>query len=275
MKETARDGAGAHHSGGWARADRSRLVSAAPVPIHTLSPGHPLLTGKSGAGISVAVVDSGIHLKHPHVGGVVSASGIDPDGGVAADATDHLGHGTAVLSAIHEKAPGALLHVVKVFDRRLSTTTAGLVSALYQCADRGIRLVNLSLGTENRAAIPLLNDALCRCSERGTLVVSARGDEKQRWFPGSSSRAIGVEVDWGCPRDSMLIEPSPTGARFFASGFARPIPGVAPEYNIKGVSFSVANVTGLLACLLEGRDEIRSSQELNELLLSSWAGTPA
>ena len=34
-----------------------------------------------------------------------------------------------------------------------------------------------------------------------------------------------------------------------ASGYPRPIPGVAPERNLKGISFAVANTTGLL-CLL-------------------------
>jgi hypothetical protein len=33
-----------------------------------------------------------------------------------------------------------------------------------------------------------------------------------------------------------------------ASGYPRPIPGVPPERNLKGISFAVANATGLL-CL--------------------------
>jgi hypothetical protein len=37
-----------------------------------------------------------------------------------------------------------------------------------------------------------------------------------------------------------------------ASGFPRPIPGVPPERNLKGLSFAVANATGLLAVALEG-----------------------
>lgn len=32
-----------------------------------------------------------------------------------------------------------------------------------------------------------------------------------------------------------------------ASGYPRPIPGVPPERNLKGISFAVANVTGVLA----------------------------
>jgi hypothetical protein len=32
-----------------------------------------------------------------------------------------------------------------------------------------------------------------------------------------------------------------------ASGFPRPIPGVPPENNLKGLSFAVANATGVIA----------------------------
>jgi hypothetical protein len=36
-----------------------------------------------------------------------------------------------------------------------------------------------------------------------------------------------------------------------ASGFPRPVPGLPPERNLKGLSFAVANATGLLALSLE------------------------
>jgi hypothetical protein len=33
----------------------------------------------------------------------------------------------------------------------------------------------------------------------------------------------------------------------WATGYPRPLPDVSPEDNLKGLSFAVANVTGLLA----------------------------
>jgi hypothetical protein len=44
------------------------------------------------------------------------------------------------------------------------------------------------------------------------------------------------------------------GASFRATGVPRPIPGVPPERNLKGLSFAVANVTGILARLLADDD---------------------
>jgi hypothetical protein len=57
-----------------------------------------------------------------------------------------------------------------------------------------------------------------------------------------------VVLDWECARDEYRTSPLPDGRTLYhASGFPRPIPGVAPERNLKGISFAVANVTGLIA----------------------------
>ena len=77
----------------------------------------------------------------------------------------------------------------------------------------------------------------------------------------------GVTLDWECPRDEVRVAPGPAGEGVFvASGFPRPIPGVPAEANLKGVSFATANVTGILACLLEDRPEIRSLSDVWPLL---------
>jgi subtilisin family serine protease len=49
--------------------------------------------------MKIAIVDSGIHPGHPHVGEVAGAIEIAVDG-VSNDAIDRLGHGTAVAGAI-------------------------------------------------------------------------------------------------------------------------------------------------------------------------------
>ena len=46
--------------------------------------------------VRIAVIDSGVHARHPHVNGVAGGVSIFPDGREEADFTDRLGHGTAV-----------------------------------------------------------------------------------------------------------------------------------------------------------------------------------
>jgi hypothetical protein len=73
-----------------------------------------------------------------------------------------------------------------------------------------------------------------------------------RWLPGSLPECVGVTLDWTLPRDACLFESKGNGhTAVRASGYPRPIPGVPPERNLKGLSFAVANATGLLALLLE------------------------
>src|ERR1700749_4721091 len=100
--------------------------------------------------MKIAIIDSGIHPGHPHIGEIAGAVGMSAEGETA-DAIDRLGHGTAVAAAIREKAPDAELYAVKVFDRRLRANIDMIVSALEWCRDREMDLVNLSLGTANPA----------------------------------------------------------------------------------------------------------------------------
>jgi hypothetical protein len=149
---------------------------------------------------------------------------------------------------IREKAPEAEIYAVKVFHDSLATRIDALVHALDWSARNGIQLINLSLGTDNPAHEGVLQAAVDRLVGRGIELVAAYEDSGVRWLPGCLLGVVPVALDWDCPRDSYRTAPLPDGRTiYYASGFPRPIPGVAPERNLKGISFAVANVTGLLA----------------------------
>jgi subtilisin family serine protease len=210
------------------------------------------LAPRTGRGVRVAVVDSGVHADHPHVGGVSGGIAIGPTGELSDDYVDRLGHGTAVAAAVREKAPDCELLAVRVFGRSLMTTGQALVAALEWSALQGVRIINLSLGTSNREHAPALADAIAKAATHGALVVTAAPQEGAAWLPGGLPGVVSVYVDWTCPRDECRVSSaSDTGIRLSASGYPRPIPGVPPERNFSGLSFAVANATGLLARMLE------------------------
>ncbi len=163
--------------------------------------------------MKIAIVDSGIHPNHPHVGKVAGGVAIAGD-----DLTDRLGHGTAVAGAIRERNPEAELYAVKIFDRRLSTTHATLLKALNWCEENAMDLINLSVGTNK--PLPLTT----------ALIVSPMGP-------------IAVQPDPSCARDAYHYR----DGIFYASPYPRPIPGVPAERNLQGASFAVANMTGFVA----------------------------
>jgi subtilisin family serine protease len=219
----------------------------------------PPFAGRTGRGVVVAVLDSGIHAGHPHVGTVQGGESFAGGGG--GDCIDRIGHGTAVAAAIREKSPGADLLAVKVFDTRLATSADVLARAIEWAADHRARIINLSLGTANAAHAGRLAAAVAFAAAHGALIVSAREGNQVNWFPGSLAGVAGVVADAACDRDSLEVtpgtDPIPT---FRASPFPRPIPGVPRERNLAGVSFAVANVTGFLARAMEDAGDAASWQ---------------
>jgi hypothetical protein len=196
--------------------------------------------------MKIAIIDSGVHPGHPHIGEIAGMVAIDSD-----DPLDRLGHGTAVAAAIREKAPDAELYSVKVFDRRLTAYIDVIIRALEWCREHHMDIVNLSLGTEN----PDHRDGFVRARGDDLLLVAAASV-----LPGSLPGVIGVAVDAECPRDAFRYR----DGVFYASPYPRPIPGVPVARNLQGTSFAVANMTGLVARVL--RDTPRAA--LRDALIS-------
>lgn len=200
----------------------------------------------TGRGVRIAVVDSGVHASHPHVGGIDGGIAIRDDGSFDENFVDRLGHGTAVTAAICETAPDASIIAIKVFWRSLSTDIASLVRGIDEALARGASLINLSLGTSNGAHRALLQDAVNRTSTHAAVIVAAI-ETGTEWLPGSLEGVIPVTLDWTCPRGEYRLVTDEGRLSIAASGYAREIPGVPPERNLKGVSFAVANATGFVA----------------------------
>ena len=177
-------------------------------------------------GIRVAVIDSGVNPAHPHISRV--------DGGWPEnDFLDRLGHGTAVMAAIQEKASDAEYFAVRVFDRELRTNMDTLLAAIDWAISNKMDIINLSLGTTN----PAHAEKFAPYVTRAIFVAAADA------YPGNLPGVIRVAQDTNCPRDQYHFD----GEAFRASGYPRPMPGVPPERNLSGVSFAVANMTGFVA----------------------------
>ena len=216
-------------------------------------------------GVRVAVVDSGVHALHPHVGGVEQGVAIRGDGSLDGDFVDRLGHGTAVAAAIREKAPAAALLAVKVFWNALATDITSLVRGIDEASSRGATVINLSLGTKNGAHRRLLEAAVERARDHGALIVAALDEGGVPWLPGSLDGVVAVRLDWSCPRDGYRVAGSESRRVIVASGYPRDIPNVPRERNLKGISFAVANASGFVARAMEAVPGAGASEILEAL----------
>ena len=94
-----------------------------------------MFTGATGRNVKVAVIDSGVNSRHPHIRAVAGGIAIAPEGAIGSHKPDSdapvgsvapetsfedvLGHGTAVVAVIRGRAPGAEKLSGKVFHRGL------------------------------------------------------------------------------------------------------------------------------------------------------------
>lgn len=217
------------------------------------------LSEATGQGVRIATIDSGVAPRHPHLGAVIGGASIQEDGTIRVGlehVVDRLGHGTAVMAAIQEKAPAADYLAVKVFHDSLATNAATLLRAIDWCIAQDVAVVNLSLGTVNALHRNAFAGVADDASAAGCLLVAAREANGQPCYPGTLPRVIGVDLDWDCPRDAYRCVTSADGTTFRASGYPRAVPGVPPARNLHGISFAVANMSGFVAraCEIVGRD---------------------
>jgi len=218
----------------------------------------------AGTGLRIAVIDSGVNAAHPHIRKIAGGLTITADS-QEDDYTDVLGHGTAVMAAIQEKAPAADYFAVRIFQSCLQTDIDVVLRAMEWCVQQRMDIVNLSLGSTNpmhaERFAPWMNSAI---------LVSARLAGSETAYPGSLAGAIAVEADAGLPRDRYSFRTRGGQTTFLASPHPRPIPGVPKERNLSGISFAVANMSGFVAraCTEDGK---LSREALRARLISEAA----
>jgi hypothetical protein len=201
--------------------------------------------------VAVAIIDSGVNPRHPHVRGVVSGRCFVP--GEPPEAyLDFIGHGTAVAGAICEKADAVDLYIAKVFHRQLVTSIDVLLEALDWCLAQPVSLMNLSLSTANEAHRAAFEVRVARAVKAGIRIVSPAAS-----LPGCLPGVAGVTLDDTVPRSEV-------GPKFTACGWPRPIPGMPQERNLYGISFAVANVTGCLARDVASSEEVLPTMNADE-----------
>jgi subtilisin family serine protease len=218
----------------------------------------------SGYGLKVAVIDTGINARHPHICAPTHAVHFDPEDNESS-CDDVLGHGTAVTAAIQEKAPHADYYILKLFTDSLRTSSSRLIRAIEWTIEHQIDVVNLSLGSSNFDHIGIFKSLVARAAAAGVVLVAARYAPQGPVLPGMLPGVIGVDVDWVLPRDRYRVSEESGLPICYASGFPRPLPGVPVARNLSGISFAVANMTGFVIRACEGLEECSPAKVLSAL----------
>jgi subtilisin family serine protease len=155
--------------------------------------------GHTGAGSTVAVLDSGIDAKHPDMAGAIVGEQNFTDSDTV---FDRFGHGTHVASTItgdNEKykgvAPDARLLNGKVLDDTGWGTTSGIIAGMEWAAASGADVVNMSFGglRPSDGTDPLSQAVDRITAETGVLFVVAAGNFGEPVSgPGAAAAALTV-----------------------------------------------------------------------------------
>jgi subtilisin len=220
-----------------------------------------------GAGVRVAIVDSGVQADHPWVGGRLIASyDVISERSVKQGKPHYVfGHGTACAGQIRRFAPEADLISVKVLGGDLKANSQSLLTALRWLTTQDIHLINLSLSTMREQLALLMSHAVDDLYAHNVACVCARGYHRTgKAYPTNFSGTIGVTYKQLRP-GHIEFRPGDNTA-FDAAGIkARIAWNESGTREVDGSSFACPLVTGLAARLLSIRHSL-TPYELKSLL---------
>jgi len=215
-------------------------------------------------GVKVAVVDSGVDLRHPDLAGKVVGTYNAVTGGT--DVRDVVGHGTGTASAAGARTNDGVgiagsgrdtsLLAVKVADVTGRIFTDDLAKGIVWAVDNGADIVNLSLGgpTSDR----LEKRAIAYAQARDVLVVAAAGNEGTavKQFPGALPGVLSVGATSVAGSSRAPFSSYGSWVDVAAPGRSIAVASAGGGYEIAdGTSYSAPLVSGSAALLLAARPD--------------------
>ena len=226
----------------------------------------------NGANITIAVIDSGIDVKHPELANSI------------ADSFDALGskegphvHGTGVAGAIvaHARlmgsAPAARILAIRAFGKASSgaeSTSFVILRGMDYAAAHGAQIVNMSFAGPKDA---LIERGIAALAGKGIVMVAAAGNAGAKsppLYPAANANVIAISAT---DAQDKLFTASNRGGYIAvaAPGVDVFLPAPEEKYQItSGTSFSAAYVSGLAGLMLE-RNPALKPEELRSILMKT------
>jgi thermitase len=227
--------------------------------------------------VVVAVVDSGVRASHPDLAGKVLA-GYDFIANDS-DPTDENGHGTAVAGVVAPASNNSIgvtgvawlnpILPVRVLDAAGSGSYSAICNGITYAADRGARVINLSLGGTSSSRA--LQDAVNYAWNKKCVLIAAAGNNGNNIavYPGACSNVVAVSAT-----DSADVRPT-------WSNYGSYVDVAAPGVNVttlygadqyagwNGTSFSSPVTAGVVALMASANPLLNNAQLVDLLLKNS------
>ncbi|MER8012117.1 S8 family serine peptidase [Streptomyces sp. NPDC094149] len=235
-----------------------------------------------GAGVTVAVVDTGVDSSQPDLTGQVLQGKDFTGGGNPHEDTDGHGTGMASLIAGHGHgannadgvmglAPKAKILPVRVAATGSKITTATWAAGVRYAVDQGASVINLSFGDDGGYLGSKGAAAIAYAQEHNVVVVSATGNDSGTvTYPAALPGVVAVS---GVDKDLGFWSDSNSGKVTVAAPgveLAQADPKTKSGYAVAdGTSGSAAYVSAIVALLRSKYPDLTAGQIINRLVKSA------
>ena len=225
-----------------------------------------------GANVTIAVIDSGIDVKHPELANAIA----DNFDALGSKEGPHV-HGTGIAGAIvsHARlmgsAPEARILAIRAFGAApngAESTSYVILKGLDYAAAHGAQVVNMSFAGPKDA---LIERGIAATAAKGILMVAAAGNAGPKsppLYPAANTNVIAVTAT---DAQDRLFAASNRGSHIAISapGVDIFLPAPDDKYQMtSGTSFSAAYVSGLAALMLERNPALKPG-EVRAILLKT------
>lgn len=213
--------------------------------------------GATGAGVRVAIIDSGIDADHPSVGGIAGGAVIDydPDASDLVRITegphsDLFGHGTACAGIIRKTAPEADLFSIRVLGEKLTGKGFAFVAGLKWAIANRMQVVNMSLSTGKRDYFDIFHEVADAAYFQHIMLVCAVNNVPKPSYPSQYSSVFSVAANDGKDPFEFHYNPEPP-VEFGAPGIDVEVAWADKTMiTATGNSFAAPHIAGLIARIL-------------------------
>jgi len=217
-----------------------------------------------GANVTIAVIDSGIDLRHPEFANSIAAS----YDALGSKEGPHI-HGTGIAGAIvaHARlmgsAPAARILAIRAFgaaSNGAESTSYVVLKSLDYAAAHGAQIVNMSFAGPKD---PLIERAIAATAAKGIVMVAASGNAGAKsppLYPAANPTVIAVSAT---DAQDKLFAASNRGSHIVISapGVDIFLPAPDEKYQMtSGTSFSAAYISGLVALMLERNPALKPAE---------------
>lgn len=226
---------------------------------------------KGSDDVIVAVVDTGVDLRHPDLNGrlLEGYNAIEPD----EKPYDDVGHGTHVAGIIAANVNnnegiagmmwGGKILPVKALDNSGAGTSYSVAEGIIWATDRGAKVINLSLG--NYADAQFLHEAVKYAYDRDVVLIAATGNDntERPGYPAAYPEVLAVSAtDYQLQRASF----SNYGDYVDVMAPGESIASTYPDNQyaaLSGTSMACPHVTALAALIRSVNPDLRNTEVMD------------